>query len=494
MTASDTAAGLAAEQPAAPSQSSGVTRRAVLIGFAVFAILSLGNPQGLLNDADTLWHISVGQWILDHRAFPDKDLFSFTMAGQPWIAKEWLSQVILAVAAGVGGWTAVSLLTCVTVGASFGLLAWMLLRATGPVAAYLMLGGAYVLVLGHLLARPHVLAFPVMLVWFWGLSRASEDSRAPSLLLLPVMTVWANMHGAFTFGLTASAGFALDAVLRAAPEQRRGLALRWAAFIVAAFGFACLTPYGPQSLLMTRKIYGLGEALNFIIEWQPTNFRTEWPLGAVLMLYLLAALWFRVQLPPGRVLIVVGLSYMALQATRNLELFGFLTPIVVAGSLGLRPTGERRNFLPGVPDKALAAGMAAMAAVVVGVAALRHVAPPVGHQVTAALDHAVSAGYAQRPVFNDYGMGGEMIARRIPTFIDGRAELFGEAFVMDYVRTSLLSVKADPLAMLDRYKVEWTLLSPSAPMVHYLDQRPDWRRDYTDDVAVIHVRVKPPPG
>ena len=50
----------------------------------------------LLADGDTGWHIRTGEYILDTRAVPVRDLFSFSKAGQPWFAWEWLSDVIFA--------------------------------------------------------------------------------------------------------------------------------------------------------------------------------------------------------------------------------------------------------------------------------------------------------------------------------------------------------------------------------------------------------------
>ena len=42
------------------------------------------------------------------------------------------------------------------------------------------------------------------------------------------------------------------------------------------------------------------------------------------------------------------MSYLALQASRNIELFGFLIPVLIAGCVGARlpPLGDR--FLPGL--------------------------------------------------------------------------------------------------------------------------------------------------
>src|SRR5437660_11881243 len=68
--------------------------------------LALGSSKTIFNDGDVSWHIATGQWILDHRAIPHTDPFSFTWLGKPWVPIEWLSAVIYASAyrlAGYGG-------------------------------------------------------------------------------------------------------------------------------------------------------------------------------------------------------------------------------------------------------------------------------------------------------------------------------------------------------------------------------------------------------
>ena len=46
----------------------------------------------------------------------------------------------------------------------------------------------------------------------------------------------------------------------------------------------------------------------------------------------------------------------------------------------------------------------------------------------------------------------------------------------------------DFLRLLDEYQIGATLLTPSTPAVALLDRLPDWKRIYSDDVAVVHAR------
>src|SRR6516165_10997088 len=82
----------------------------------------------LLIDPDTMWQITVGQWILDHRAVPETDVYSFTMRGQPWISTQWLAQVLFAKAFSLAGWSGPVVLAATSIAATYALLAGCLSR------------------------------------------------------------------------------------------------------------------------------------------------------------------------------------------------------------------------------------------------------------------------------------------------------------------------------------------------------------------------------
>ena len=92
------------------------------------------------------------------------------------------------------------------------------------------------------------------------------------------------------------------------------------------------------------------------------------------------------------------------------------------------------------------------------------------------------------PVFNSEAFGGYLVFSGVPTFIDGRIEMYGNAFLADYLAAE--RGNASVLAsLLDRYRIAWTLVQTQSPAAAALDRLPGWRRVYADDQAVIHARV-----
>src|ERR1700724_4881888 len=97
------------------------------VGAGIYALFVLAGNR-LLLDPDTQWQITVGQWILDHRAVPETDVFSFTMRGQPWISTQWLAQVMFAKSYALFGWSGPVVLASSAIAATFALLAKFLSR------------------------------------------------------------------------------------------------------------------------------------------------------------------------------------------------------------------------------------------------------------------------------------------------------------------------------------------------------------------------------
>ena len=473
------------------------------IGPAVFVCPLNIEGLPLLADPDSHWHIAIGKWILVNGTVPTVDGYSHTFFGRPWIAKEWLSQTLLAGAYELGGWSAVAALCAAAIGFAFALMMRLLLRDIRPLPAALFTIAAIVMCAPHFLARPHVLAFPVMLIWVAGLVRAVEERRIPDPILLLAMLLWANLHGGFTLGLVLCGAFALEALTTARDaEERSFLLVEWAKFTAAAVLVACITPYGPESILVTFRIFDLGDALNMISEWKSPDFQSQ-PLQEVILLVgLYACLSRGLKLPLVRLLIIIGLVHLYLRYARNAELLAILAPLVIAPVLArqwpaLRPNYEAltgSTLMQRMAEMGRLAGARAIALCLLlmlvfaaGMTRFATIRPPEATTPAAAFDYIREANL-HGPVFNHYGFGGFLIHAGIPTFIDGRGELYGGEFIKHYVEAISLRGDTSLEQMLDQYKIEWTFLLKDQAANRLLARLPGWKHAYTDDTATIYVR------
>lgn len=263
---------------------------------------------------------------------------------------------------------------------------------------------------------------------------------------------------------------------------------------------ALCSPNGIETLLLPFRLIQMNFAISSISEWRPVDFAQPDPLEAWIALAILAGLVFGIRLPLSRTLMLLLLLWMALTHVRNEELLGIIGPLLVAAPLAaqLRPT-PIPEIAPRGPERR--AGMAALTGVALSAAAVmvlglvatawaldrRGLAPRSGVAPVAAVEAAHRAGLDGH-VFNSVRFGGYLLFVNLPAFVDGRADLYGDAFLHRYVAASnaLGDLFSD---LLDRYEISWTLLEPSIPAVTLLDHLPGWERIYSDRYAIIHRRA-----
>ncbi len=261
-----------------------------LLAGLVACLLTQLAPGELIADGDTHLHIAMGRWILAHHAIPFRDAFSFTFPGKEWVPHEWGGELILAAVYGVLGWGGVIAVTELALFASVAILTRFLLRYLVPRRAAIAASIAFTVAEPHILARPHLLAFPVMVLWMSSIVAARDEGRVPSLKLLPVMILWANLHAGFMIGLAFAGFLALEALIDARPGERIAVARRWGVFLALAGLSSLVSPNGIDVYVMTLKLVQMGSAMSMISEWQAADFSGYQPIEIWLVAFLLVAL------------------------------------------------------------------------------------------------------------------------------------------------------------------------------------------------------------
>ncbi|HEY3638933.1 MAG TPA: hypothetical protein VGK90_12365 [Rhizomicrobium sp.] len=453
---------------------------ATLSALCVYA-LALLSPA-IFNDADTFWHIRAGQWMIAHHAVLDHDIFSLPFAGRFWDTQEWLSEVLLAGAFQISGWSGVAVLTGTAMAATAALLALYLSRYLDPVPCIAVLALALGCVMPDYLARPHILALPFLTAWTIGLVDAADSQRAPHWPLLPLMAIWANLHGSFVLGLAFIPPLALDSML-AAKEQRARLAAHWCLFATASVVAALLNPRGLDGLLFPFKLMSV-HSLSAIGEWKSLDLHTLNPVVLATAAGLFFLIWRGIRLSSVRVLLLLALLYQTLLHTRYGMILGIAGAVLVALPIGTSLKRDPASSTPLPHWRLVAAGIAALFVIT---AALR-IAVPIrrGDEAVEPLTAlaAVPPSLAAKPMFNNYSFGGILIWKGIRPLVDSRADFYGDKWLSQYAQ----AVNGDQATidrLFQRYHVAWTLLEPADPLVTALDHRPGWHRLFTGPYAVV---------
>jgi hypothetical protein len=366
-------------------------------------------------------------------------------------------------------------LAAITAAAIMGLNAILLLylrSRVGPIGLVLVILTMDVVLSAFMLARPHVLVWPLLDAWTVLLARSGETGRPPPLWSALLLTLWTNLHGSFPMAAIIGGFLALDALIAAQWKTWR----QWLLFAAVCLVAICLNLNGLDGLLQPFRVAQL-KTLNLIGEWQPTIPRFTPQFYGALLLVLGILLWRGARIPIGRLLLLLTMLMLAFMQLRHQSWFAIVAAVIIPPLLG-KKTEPRGNSLP-----VLAAAIPLLLA-----RAMWPLTPPESVANPRSLLAHVPADLRSQPVFNEYSFGGPLILAGIRPYIDGRSEMYGDAFMTDY------SAIADgDLARFDqavkRYGIRWVILPPDLKLKKKLDGSPAWRPIYSDKVGVILVRT-----
>jgi hypothetical protein len=453
-------------------------------------------------DPDLWWHIKVGETILKTHQWPTTDVYSFTVAGQPWLAYEWLGDIVLATANSVAGLTGLEIIL-ILVGSSvvLALYSFATLRTGNSKAGFIAAATLSILAVLSFSLRPQMLGYLFLILTLIALERFRQGKRG-SLWLLPLlMLVWVNTHGSWIVGLgtisvhwmSGLVGFRLGGLeaKRWMPKERRSIACVYLLSLLAV----PITPYGTRIAASPFEFaFSLPLNVAHIQEWQPMPFDTI--IGKVFLGLLIGVIIVQVTLRltwrlEEFVLFLIGLIMASLHIRFILVFVPFVTPVLGTILANWVPPYEHRK------DKFVL--NAALIALTVG--CIVHYFPSSKDlQARVARAFPVSAvAYLQQhpvpgPMFNNYGFGGYLVWSRGPkykVFIDGRGDVYERGGVLsDYMHISYLEPGA--LAVLRGYGVRSCLLEPDAALATALSASAEWKRVYIDGVSALFVRTTLP--
>lgn len=200
------------------------------------------------------------------------DLYSYAIAGHPWCNLEWLSGVIVALCYRAGGVIGLKLLRfATTAGTVIFLAAGMAQTGARQRIQIGLLVIASLSFFPFVNFRAQIFTYLLLGVLLFLLARHNFRGRAPLWLVVPMMALWANLHGGFVIGLTVFGVYIVTCFVRdffgGAGAWRRDAGL--AVLMVAAVAATLATPYGIETWLAVLHSLRSRPIHEAVAEWRP---------------------------------------------------------------------------------------------------------------------------------------------------------------------------------------------------------------------------------
>jgi hypothetical protein len=476
-----------------------------------FIRLTLSSDSWLLNDADTGYHIRAGEYILSNFMVPKRDIFSYIAPPLPWIAHEWLSEVIMALVHRFSGLTGIVIFFAFLIGVAYSLL----FRFSQSIQCNFVLTALLVLLATvsssiHWLARPHIFSLLLTIGWYAILDNYQHKEKNYLYALPLLMLLWVNLHGGFIIGFVLLAVYFTGNLIPLpwAAGYRKQIGIEKckniAIVALASLLLSLLNPRGYSILLFPFSMVSNRFIMENVTEFLSPNFHAALPFLYILLLAIGVLAVSRTSLHATEVILVLLFTYMSLYSARYIPLFGIvITPILL------------RRIQPGLENSNTAFAnffrQRSKNLELTDASARGHLWPIISVLVVFALalngniafkfDRMIkpvaAAEFLKREkitgnMFNDDEFGDYLIYAAWPqykVFFDGRSDMYGEAWGQQYLR--IANVQPGWEKVIAKNHITWIFSGASSPLSAILLEKANWQLVYADPVAKIFVNKIP---
>lgn len=452
--------------------------------------------RGFNIDPDMWWHIKVGGDILRTGHFPTTDVYSWTAAGTPWIAYEWLGEIPLAVVQRLGGVRGLAFFLIAFSSVIMLAVYWLAsMRAGNSKAGFVSALFLAALAFGNFSLRPQMFGFLFLVLTLLVMEKFRRGVSWPLWTLPAIFLLWVNTHGSFIIGigvivLYLLAGlFSFESGSVKAIAWTRSQRIKLETALLLCVAVLPITPYGTQLAVYPFDM-AFSQPINVanISEWKPMPFDI---IGgkmflAFIVIFFLLQMFFRFTWRLEELCLALGGAVMACIHVRFVLLFvPFFAPVLAASLARWIPAYKRHK------DQFIANAVI-MAGILI---AMVHYFPKQAKlEERLAKDYPLGAlAYMRthevsRHMMNSYAYGGYLVFSGEKTFIDGRGDLYERSGVLgDYVHFA--NLRPGSLQVLRNYGIETCLIGSGDGLATALLASHEWRELYRDNTSVILTRV-----
>ena len=367
---------------------------------------------------DFYWHLKIGEYIINNNKIPHTGIFSYYAISNnlTWISHEWLFEVIIYLYQNLfSNYGAIIYIIFSLIILSF--LLWKLNQENFikyPFYTVIWAVVSMLILANKILPRPHLISYILFAVTILIAFQIQKGKSNKKIFLVPIISIlWSNIHGGSSnlsyiiYGI-----FLLDSIRRKDKE----LSKKYLTALVLSLLFIVINPHGIKMIFYPYQNMTYKVMLSCIDEWQRLNiFSID---GIFYLLFIISIIYIlfknRKQLSLLTILLISIFTLLAIKSTRFM-------PYLLIVSTSIIP-----NYIQTSKFKIDIIPIFIFVVLVYIILTITIVIPQANNSFKRISDDMIQ--YLKEKenlvLYNSYNLGGYLIYKDIPVFIDSRADIY----------------------------------------------------------------------
>ncbi len=503
----------------------------ILIASFTYSFLNVS-----LWDWDFWWHIATGRYIVETGTIPDKDPFSYTTnlaenknpfpVWENFILKQyWLSQVIFYLIYDNTGAKGIILLRTALLLATLILVLWKLKKSSVSFPlSFIFLFILFMALDKSTGERPVLFTILFTALTFCILDAFKDKKDKNIFLLIPLMLLWANMHGGFIIGVTFILAFmfgeGLNIILKKSTYTRQEIFLFYTASVLA-IGVSYINPAGWDAFSVAMNISAKYKPLHmniqeyaspFSVYYKNKVYPVPYDYLALVLLFPTILVLRNKKIDLTHIILLSGTFIMSISAIRFMVYYMIIGTMIIGRESDILAVNFLKSRFSKKTYTRILYGLtlAVLLSIILYVTGIHKFDKfgfdiAKGYSVPEAAVDFIEKNKLSGNMLNEYGYGGYITWRLYPwqkTFIDSRTlnMVVRTEYIWiiqaEYAKEVNPSKSNTPLweRLLDHYKINFIFIpmldiySQIQPVIFNLVESNKWVPVYCDPISVIFLR------
>lgn len=398
-----------------------------IINFSFIFILLIGIIKNIGGD-DFLWHVKVGEWIIENKEIPKTGIFSWFAENENWFAHEWLSGVLMYFCSFISTTKAAHIFLTICIISLSSIIAYInrerFYKNPLLVIIWELLG--FLIVSTYSTARPHWITLSLLVIYICILEKVKENNFK-YIWFIPLLAIfWSNVHGGssnllyllpFGFLITGIKNWKFGRLI--SNKMTKKQIITYIGIIINNLICICINPRGIELLWYPYSYADMNT--NYITEWLPLsygNLKLAFIVIMVILILLVVNKKEELELSEiGLIGLFIIMSFLHLRfclwtyAIASIYIFKYFDELKIKNEY----TKDNITVFCSI--------FYTITTIAILISPFFVKDIKINQSVPTELIQIIKEDNPKR-LYNDYNYGGCLIYNNIDTFIDGRADMY----------------------------------------------------------------------